>query len=93
MGVENRKLVDPSSRLKPAGIIGRNPCLVAGSDGAFAEPFPRLGAVRFKAPAQRRRRRSSLSKRRPRFLARRRTGMTRLGSQVHRQEREIIARN
>ena len=69
------------------------PCLVAGSDGAFAEPFPRLGAVRFKAPAQRRRRRSSLSKRRPRFLARRRTGMTRLGSQVHRQEREIIARN
>ena len=69
------------------------PCLVAGADGAFAEPFPRLGAVRFKAPAQRRRRRSSLSKRRPRFLARRRTGMTRLGSQVHRQEREIIARN
>jgi hypothetical protein len=69
------------------------PCLVAGGAGAFAEPFPRLGAVRFKAPAQRRRRRSSLSKRRPRFLARRRTGMTRLGSQVHRQEREIIARN
>jgi hypothetical protein len=69
------------------------PCLVAGSDGAFAEPFPRLGAVHFKSPAQRRRRRSSLSKRRPRFLARRRTGMTRLGSQVHRQEREIIARN
>ncbi len=69
------------------------PCLVAGSDGAFSEPFPRLGAVRTKAPAQRRRRRSAVSKRRPRFLARRRAGVTRLAPLVHRQEREIIARN
>jgi hypothetical protein len=69
------------------------PCLVAGSDGVLADPFPRLGAVRCKPPAQRRRRRSPLSKRRPRFLARRRTGVTRLGSLVHRAEREIIARN
>ena len=69
------------------------PCLIAGSDGAFSEPFPRLGAVRCKAPAQRRRRRSAVSKRRPRFLARRRSGVTRLAPLVHREEREIIARN
>jgi hypothetical protein len=68
------------------------PCLVAGSDGALASPFPMLGAVRFKPPAQRRRRRSPLSKRRPRFLARRRSGVMRHAPLVHR-EREIIARN
>jgi hypothetical protein len=69
------------------------PCLVTGSDGAFSEPFPRLGGVRCKAPAQRRRRRSAVSKRRPRFLARRRAGVARLAPLVHRTEREIIARN
>ena len=69
------------------------PCLVAGSDGALSEPFPRLGAVRCKAPAQRRRRRSPLGKRRPRFLARRRAGVPRNAALVHREEREIIARN
>ena len=69
------------------------PCLVMGSDGGFHRPFPQLGAVRVKAPAQRRRRRSSVSKRRPRFLARRRAGVTRLAPLVHREEREIIARN
>jgi hypothetical protein len=69
------------------------PCLVAGSDGVLASPFPMLGAVRFKAPAQRRRRRSAVSKRRPRFLARRRQGVTRNSPLIHQNEREIIARN
>lgn len=69
------------------------PPLVAGSDGKFSEPFPRLGAVRCKAPAQRRRRRSPLSKRRPKFLARRRAGTNRVAPLVHQGEREIIARN
>jgi len=69
------------------------PCLVAGSDGVLTDPFPRLGGVRCKPPAQRRRRRSALSKRRPRFLARRRAGVTRRASLVHREEREIIARD
>lgn len=69
------------------------PCLVAGSDGALSEPFPRLGAVRFKAPAQRRRRRSSLAARRPRFLTRRRPGVSRVVPLVHAGEREIIARS
>jgi Family of unknown function (DUF6101) len=69
------------------------PCLVAGSDGAFSEPFPRLGAVRCKQPAQRRRRRSPLARRRPKFLARRRAGTNRVAPLVHQGEREIIARN
>ena len=69
------------------------PCWSQAATASFSEPFPRLGAVRCKAPAQRRRRRSALSKRRPRFLARRRAGVTRLAPLVHSQEREIIARN
>jgi hypothetical protein len=69
------------------------PPLVAGSDGSFSEPFPRLGGVLCKAPAQRRRRRSSLARRRPRFLTRRRPGVSRLVPLVHAGEREIIARS
>jgi len=68
------------------------PQLVADSDGNFSEPFPRLGAVRLRAPTARRRRRSPLAKRRPRFLARRRMSIKR-GMTMHRGEREIIARN
>jgi len=67
------------------------PALVAGSDGKFSEPFPRLGSVLCRAPAQRRRRRSPLARRRPRFLTRRRVGAKR-APLVHR-EREIIARS
>jgi hypothetical protein len=69
------------------------PLLVTGSDGAFNAPFPSIGAVRCKAPTQRRRRRSPLARRRPRFLARRRAGVTRAAPLVHQDEREIIARN
>jgi hypothetical protein len=69
------------------------PALVAGSDGKFSEPFPRFGGVLCKVPAQRRRRRSPLAKRRPRFLTRRRAGAQRAMPLVHRDEREIIARS
>ena len=41
------------------------PLLVANGEGTLSEPFPRLGAVSFKAPTARRRRRSPLAKRRP----------------------------
>ena len=68
------------------------PQLVADAEGNFSEPYPRIGSVRHKAPTARRRRRSPLAKRRPRFLARRRTGAKR-ESAVHRDEREIIARD
>ena len=69
------------------------PCLVTGDDGALTASIPMLGAVRSKGPAQRRRRRSTVAKRRPRFLARRRAGVTRQAALVHQGEREIIARN
>ena len=69
------------------------PPLVAGSDGEFSAPFPQLGGVRIKPPTQRRRRRSPLSKRRPKFLARRRAGVNRVMPLVHQGEREIIARS
>jgi Family of unknown function (DUF6101) len=69
------------------------PPLVAGRDGTLTEPFPRLGGVRHKAPAQRRRRRSPVARRRPRFLARRRPGVTRIVPLMHAGEREMIARN
>ena len=44
-------------------------------------------------PAPRRRRRNAIRARRPRFLARRRGGGPIDSAQVHRDEREIIARN
>jgi hypothetical protein len=69
------------------------PCLVTGSDGVLKEPIPHLGGVRIKAPSQRRRRRSSVARRRPRFLARRKAGHQRVVALVHANEREIIARN
>jgi hypothetical protein len=68
------------------------PQLLADADGDFSEPYPRLGAVRFKAPTARRRRRSPLAKRRPRFLARRRMAVKR-ETAVHQGEREIVARS
>jgi hypothetical protein len=73
-------------------VLGLPP-LVVGSDGEFSAPFPQLGAVRIKAPTQRRRRRSPLSKRRPKFLARRRAGVSRIVPLIHRDEHEIIARS
>ncbi len=44
-------------------------------------------------PAPRRRRRNAVQTRRPRFLARRRAGVSLNGVVVHRDEREIIARD
>jgi hypothetical protein len=73
-------------------VLGLPP-LVTGSDGKFSEPFPRLGAVRCNPPAQRRRRRSALQRRRPKFLVRRRAGVARNAPLVHQGERELIARN
>ncbi len=68
------------------------PMLLKGEDGVLREPYPRIGAVRCKAPAQRRRRRNALHRRRPKFLVRRRPGV--MGDAlVHQGEREIIARN
>src|SRR4051812_37346883 len=64
------------------------PRLVADSDGTLSEPFPQLGAVCCKPPTQRRRRRSPLAQRRPKFLVRRRPGLAPRPALVHRGERE-----
>ena len=69
------------------------PLLVAERDGSLHEPFARLGAVRIEAPTWRRRRRSAIARRRPTRLLRRRSGALPPTPTVHRDEREIIARN
>lgn len=60
---------------------------IEGPDSAVAVPYPQLGRVRLGATRQRRR--HGLSGRRPRFLARRKTGRFPPRPQVHR-EREMV---
>jgi len=69
------------------------PLLVAENDGSLREPFARLGAVRVEAPTWRRRRRTTIGRRRSARLLRRRPGLAADKSAVHRGEWEIIARN
>ena len=69
------------------------PLLVAERDGSLREPFARLGALRIEAPTWRRRRRSAIARRRPSILLRRRPLLAARTQTVHRDEREIIARN
>ncbi|HEY1544043.1 MAG TPA: DUF6101 family protein [Xanthobacteraceae bacterium] len=72
-------------------VLGR-PLLIADGEG-FREPFERLGAVRVHTPQPRRRRRGALRRRRPSILMRRKPGRPSTEPRVHRDEREIIARN
>jgi hypothetical protein len=69
------------------------PQLVADDDGRWREPFARLGAVRIARPRPRRRRHSSLRRRRPSMALRRKGGKLTTNTAVYRGEREIIARN
>ncbi len=69
------------------------PLLVAERDGSLREPFARIGAVLIEAPARRRRRRTTVSRRRPSIRLRRRAASLPDTPTVHRDEREIIARN
>jgi hypothetical protein len=55
--------------------------------------LPRLPEDKAREPAARRRRHNAIRARRPRFLVRRRGGGTLDTANVHRGEREIIARN
>ena len=75
-----------------ARVLGL-PLLVADPDGSLREPFPHLGAVRVEDPQPRRRRRSALKRRRPSILLRRKPGRPSAEPRVHRDEREIVARN
>jgi hypothetical protein len=57
------------------------------------EAFDRIGAVRVASPTGRRRRRSAIRTRRPSILMRRKVGRSIADANVHRDEREIIARD
>ena len=72
-------------------VLGR-PLLIADGEG-LREAFDRIGAVRVRAPVARRRVRGVLRRRRPTILMRRKPGHGSKASQIHRGEREIIARN
>jgi Family of unknown function (DUF6101) len=71
----------------------RLPLLVAEADGALREPFRRIGALRVADALPRRRKYSSLKQRRPSIRMRRKSGAKLAAASVHRDEREIIARN
>jgi len=74
-----------------AQVLGL-PLLVGEENGALREAFPQLGVLRVWRPTARRRRRNAVARRRPRFMARRQV-RHRAPQVVHRDEREIIARN
>jgi hypothetical protein len=71
----------------------RLPLLVAEADGRLRDAFDRIGAIRVASPIGRRRRRSAIRQRRPSILLRRKVGRSVADAVVHRDEREIIARN
>jgi hypothetical protein len=69
------------------------PLLVVNGDGSLIEPLRRIGRLGVGSPAPRRRRRGALRFRRPSILLRRKPGRPLREPQVHRGEREIIARD
>jgi hypothetical protein len=75
------------------GRVLRLPLLVAEADGALREPFRRIGALRVGTAIARRRKHSPLKLRRPSMFLRRKAGGSIAAAPVHRDEREIIARN
>ncbi len=75
-----------------ARVLGL-PLLIPDGEGTFCEPFERIGAVRVRAAVPRRRPRALLRRRRPSILGRRKPGRQSALAQVHRGEREIIARS
>jgi hypothetical protein len=68
------------------------PLLVEDETG-LRDAYPRLGDLRIGRARPRRRRRSPLKGRRPSLLMRRKPGRSFSDMPVHRNEREIIARN
>jgi uncharacterized protein DUF6101 len=75
-----------------ARVLGM-PLLVAEADGRLREAFERIGGLRVASPTWRRRRRTAIRMRRPSILLRRKVGRSIANANVHRDEREIIARN
>ena len=84
---------DATAEWKTWGRVLGLPLLVADRDGALREPFRRLGRIEVGPPGPRRRKRTALKWRRPRFLMRRKPGVPSAKPRVHRDEAEIIARD
>jgi len=75
-----------------ANVLGL-PLLIAEDDGQLREPFARMGGMRIARVRVRRRRHNAIKRRRPTMPLRRRAGKLTDKTPVHRDEREIIARN
>src|SRR5262245_63376108 len=75
------------------GRVLKLPLLVSDLDGSLRDAFNRLGLMRVSKPARRRRRHNAIRKRRPSILLRRYADPFPAERVVHRDEREIIARN
>jgi hypothetical protein len=73
-----------------AGADSGLPLLIRRSDGGYDMPYPQIGRLRL-GEIRIRRRRGSMTGRRPRFLTRRKTGRLPVRPAVHR-EREIVSR-
>jgi hypothetical protein len=84
---------DAMAQWKAWGRVLCMPLLVVESDGALREPFRRIGGVNVGATLMRRARRATIRRRRPSILMRRKPGHPSSQPQVHRGEREIIARD
>jgi len=67
------------------------PLLISDTDGTMREAFARMGRLRIEAPTWRRRRRSTIARRRPSRSLHRRVGRADRVFLVHRDEREITA--
>jgi hypothetical protein len=65
------------------------PLLIGDTDGTMREAFARIGRLRIAAPTWRRRRRSTIARRRPSRLLRRQVGRADLAAVIHRGAREI----
>jgi hypothetical protein len=70
------------------------PLLVSDEQGHLSEPVKRLGKLRVETPTRRRRRHNAIKQRRPLIPLRRRSVARKWAApKVHREEREIVARN
>jgi Family of unknown function (DUF6101) len=69
------------------------PLLVDDGEGALREPFQRFGQLDVGPAAPRKKRRAAIRWRRPSILMRRKPGRSMISATVHRDEREIIARD
>ena len=75
------------------GRVLKLPLLVSDLDGALRDAFSRLGLMRVSKPTRRRRRHNAIKGRRPSILLRRFADAFPADRVIHRDEREIIARN